>query len=336
MSLIQYDYSLAGLNTFGLKVRAARFAAPSSVGELEEVWAGIREGEKILLIGEGSNLLFMSDFEGIVIKPMFRGVGLIGENREEALVEAGAAENWDNWVETSLENGWYGLENLSLIPGTVGAAPVQNIGAYGRELKDFFHNLEAWDTVERRPVRLTGPECRFAYRNSIFKSTMKGRYVITGVTFRLGKQPDPQLTYGQLASAYQEAGGSGPSDLRKIIIAIRNSKLPDPQETGNAGSFFKNPLIGKSHFESLRTDFPQIPHYPDSQGRVKIPAAWLIEQAGWKGRKEGNVGTWPHQPLVIVNHGGATGKEIYGFSGRIVKDVEKRFAIRLEREVNVI
>ncbi len=336
MSLLRYSHSLASLNTFGLEVLAACFAAPSTLDELKEAGEASASMQKTLCIGEGSNLLFLNDFDGLVLKPLFTGIEILEETEEEVLVKVGAAENWDAWVEEAVSRGWYGLENLSLIPGTVGAAPVQNIGAYGLELKDRFLWLEAWDMHRGSMERLSGEQCNFGYRNSIFKNKEKGRYIITHVTFRLKKKVELQLGYGHLEKVFRESGGTTPAQLRNVIIEIRRSKLPDPEECGNAGSFFKNPIIDFSLFEKLKERYPEIPHYPDKKDRVKIPAAWLIQQSGWKGKQEGKVGTWPHQPLVIVNYGGATGQEIYDFSSRIIFSIKEKFSISLEREVNIV
>jgi UDP-N-acetylmuramate dehydrogenase len=289
-----------------------------------------------MVIGEGSNILFREDFQGLLLKPSMKGIELIEEANTQVLVKVGAAENWDNWVEYATEKGWYGLENLSLIPGSVGSAPVQNIGAYGSELKDHMAWLEAWDLEKNQPVRLEREACRFSYRNSIFKSEAQGRYIITHVAFILNKIPEFKLDYGNIETAFREAGGSTPLDLRNLIISIRKRKLPDPEQFGNAGSFFKNPLVDRSIFKCIRVDYQDVPNYPEAGNCVKIPAAWLIEKAGWKNKRIGNVGTWPNQPLVIVNYGGATGQEILDFSEKIREDVDRKFGIYLDREVNVV
>jgi len=336
MSLLKYSHSLTSLNTFGLDVKATCFAAPSTTEELKKAGEASASMRKTLCIGEGSNLLFLNDFDGMVLKPLFKGMEILEETAGEVLVKVGAAENWDMWVKEAVRRGWYGLENLSLIPGSVGASPVQNIGAYGLELKDRFAWLEAWNLERDCMERFSREQCNFGYRNSIFKGEKKGRYLITHVAFQLSKKPDLVLGYGHLEKAFKESGGTTPAQLREVIIDIRQSKLPDPEETGNAGSFFKNPVIENSLFEKLQERHPEIPHYPDKNSRVKIPAAWLIQQSGWKGRREGQVGTWPHQALVIVNYGGATGRQIYDFSARIIVSVQEQFSISLEREVNIV
>jgi len=337
MKLLQHNIPLKSLNTFGLDVSALHFANPRTLEALIEVLSGHDpSGLPLLVIGEGSNILFTGNYEGLIVRPEFRGIEVLEENDDEVIVAVGAGENWDEWVETAVENGWYGLENLSLIPGSVGSAPVQNIGAYGIELKDRMEYLEAYDIREKRTVRLNGRACEFGYRYSIFKGKCAGRYIITTVVFRLGKQHVLNLDYGNVREVFEEHRGSTLKDLRETIIRIRRSKLPDPVEYGNAGSFFKNPVVGNPIFKCIRVNHKEMPHYPVEGNQVKIPAAWLIEQAGWKGRKVGNVGTWPSQPLVIVNYGGATGQEIFSFSERIREDVEKQFDILLEREVNVV
>jgi UDP-N-acetylmuramate dehydrogenase len=289
-----------------------------------------------LVIGEGSNLLFTEDFQGLVLNPCMTGVELLEDDGSRLVVKVGAAENWDSWVQHATEKGWYGLENLSLIPGSVGSAPVQNIGAYGTELKDHFAWLDAWDLEQKKLVRMNGKDCRFGYRDSIFKSGQKGRYIITHVAFSLSRTPHLNLGYGNLETAFARAGGSTPLDLRNVVIKVRNQKLPDPSKTGNAGSFFKNPLVDRTIFKCIRVEHQDVPHYPDTDNQVKIPAAWLIEKSGWKGKRTGNVGTWPTQPLVIVNYGGATGSEILEFSEQIREDVDRKFGVYLEREVNVV
>lgn len=337
MSIMLRDHPLKNYNSFGVDVKSSYFASPDSMDDLLATFDQYDYDRlPFIVLGEGSNMLFTRDYEGLVIKPAMKGIDQIEENDSEVLIKVGAGENWDDWVDTACSNGWFGLENLSLIPGSVGSSPVQNIGAYGVEVKDFFESLEAWDLKEKKNVNFNRKACQFGYRNSIFKKEARGRYLITSVTFRLSKTPDLKLNYGRLAEAFQEAGGSTPPDLRQVVINIRNQKLPDPDDTGNAGSFFKNPVLDRTIYKCIRVDHPDIPSYPDEDNHVKIPAAWLIEKAGWKGKRIGNVGTWPSQALVIVNHGQASGKEILDFSKQIQAGVEKTFGISLEREVNVI
>lgn len=336
MAQILYRHSLCKLNSFGVDVVAEKFTAPANLEDLEAVLETLLVGEDFLILGEGSNILFRDDFPGTIVRPLIEGLDVLKEDENTVVVKVGAGENWDNWVKTSLERGWSGLENLSLIPGSVGSSPVQNIGAYGVELKDHFLWLEAWDMLERKLVRLEKEKCKFAYRNSLFKSDAKGRYIITHVTFILNKTPTLNLSYGNIETLFQESGGADPHDLRDIIIAVRKSKLPDHKLKGNAGSFFKNPVIEASAFNALKERLGEVPSYPAPENKVKVPAAWLIDHAGWKGRRLGNVGTWPSQPLVIVNYGGATGQEIYDFSEKILEDINSKMGILLEREVNVI
>lgn len=334
---VHQNCPLKELNTFGLEARARHYARPTDVNALSELFKdnGLRQ-MPLLVLGEGSNILFRNNFDGLVIQAGMKGVERIDENEEEVVVKVGASENWDHWVKYSIEQGWYGLENLSLIPGSVGSSPVQNIGAYGVELKDRFEWLEAWDLQENQLVKLDHKDCGFGYRNSIFKREAPGRYIITHVAFRLSKKPELQLDYGNVSDEFMKAKGSSPVDLREVIINIRKAKLPDPSHFGNAGSFFKNPRVDRTIYNCIRVEYPEVPFYPDNGNQMKIPAGWLIEKSGWKGKRIGNVGTWPTQALVLVNYGGATGQEIFDFSEKILEDVDHLFGISLEREVRVI
>jgi len=336
MPVIHQNYALKELNSFGVEAQSSLYARPSSLEELVDI-LGKYDYQKLpfLVMGEGSNILFTRDFEGLIISPDFKGIDLLEEGESDVLVKVGAGENWDHWVETATAKGWFGLENLSLIPGSVGSSPVQNIGAYGVELKDHFEWLEAWDLQENKLVKMDRKSCQFAYRSSVFKFSARGRFIITAVCFRLSKSPSLTLNYGHIGNAFKAAGGSSAMDLRKVVIQMREQKLPDPAKNGNAGSFFKNPVVDRTLFKCIRVDYNDIPYYPEVNNSVKIPAAWLIENSGWKGKRVGKVGTWPKQPLVIVNHGGASGTEILQFSEMIAKDVEDKFSISLEREVNV-
>lgn len=337
MAGMYHSYSLKQMNSFGIDARTSLYAEPDSVEALEKLLETYDYKEKALLIlGEGSNILFTGDYEGLILHPGMKGMEVLEEDEREVLVRVGAAENWDNWIEKANRQGWLGLENLSLIPGSVGSAPVQNIGAYGVELKDYFFGADAWDLEQKKQVHLDREACKFGYRNSLFKKEAKGRYIITHVVFRLRKKVRLQLDYGPVKDLFSKSGGKSALDLRNVIISIRRQKLPDPLEFGNAGSYFKNPLVDTTVFEDIRIDHPRIPNYPDADRQVKVPAAWLIEQSGWKGKRIGQVGTWPTQPLVIVNFGGATGQEILDFSEQLRADVDRKFGIHLEREVNVI
>ncbi len=337
MTDISQHQSLKAMNTFGLDSIAAHYARCADM----EALSRLLEDESLyrmplLVLGEGSNILFRNNFEGLVLKPGTKGVDLLEEDEKEVVVKAGAVENWDRWVVHTLNQGWYGLENLSLIPGSVGSSPVQNIGAYGVELKDRFEWLEAWDLQLKQPVKLDRTSCRFGYRSSIFKEEARGRYIITHVAFRLKKKAELNLEYGSVKAEFMKTRGTSPLDLRNVIMAIRRSKLPDPDQFGNAGSFFKNPVIDRTQYKCIRVEYPDVPFHPEVENQVKIPAAWLIDRAGWKGKRIGDVGTWPNQPLVIVNYGSATGQDIFEFSEAIREDVERLFGITLEREVQVI
>ncbi len=293
--------------------------------------------QNILVLGGGSNCLFTNDFAGTILKINIQGIfSNITEKNVELRVGAGV--NWNDLINYCLEHNIGGLENLSLIPGTVGAAPVQNIGAYGAELKDYFFELSAYDIYEKKFRKLSKEECHFSYRNSLFKSEQKNRFIITEVIFHFPLKTDLNLNYGTIKEelAKENLKEYGIKDISRIVSKIRVEKLPDPSQIGNAGSFFKNPLISLDQLEGLKKNFPQIIWFPYSQKEVKVAAGWLIEQCGWKGKKVGSVGTWEKQALVIVNHGGATGKDILNFSKEIINSVKAKFEILLEPEVNII
>ena len=334
---IIHNHQLKDLNTLGVKARASFYARPPDLESLREVLEADSYSQMpLLVLGEGSNILFRNDFDGLVIQPGMKGIELVEDHKAHVVVKVGASENWDKWVSHALEKGWYGLENLSLIPGSVGSSPVQNIGAYGVELKDRLVWLEAWDLQEKKIKRLDPGACRFGYRSSIFKSEASGRYIITHVAFSLLKKPDLRLDYGNVKEEFTKSGGKTPWDLREVICSIRSAKLPDPARNGNAGSFFKNPVVDRTIYNCIRVEFPEVPFFPQQDNQMKIPAAWLIEKCGWKGKRLGNVGTWPSHALVIVNYGKATGQEIFDFSEKIIEEVEGKFGITLEREVNII
>ena len=337
MNDIHPNHHLKNLNTFGLDAKAAHYARPKDMESLSNLLENETYSQMpLLVLGEGSNILFRNNFDGLVIQPGMKGIALVEEDGEKLVVKVGASENWDKLVGYATEEGWYGLENLSMIPGSVGSSPVQNIGAYGVELKERFEWLEAWDMQLKQPVRLDQNACRFGYRSSIFKGEAKGRYIITHVALRLSRKLNLKLDYGNVKEEFTLAKGRTPLDLRNVIKAIRSEKLPDPAQYGNAGSFFKNPMVDRTIYNCIRVEYPQVPFFPNDGNQMKIPAAWLIEKSGWKGKRLGNVGTWPAQALVIVNYGGASGQEIYDFSENILQDVERIFGITLEREVNVI
>ncbi|MFO7935751.1 MAG: UDP-N-acetylmuramate dehydrogenase [Bacteroidales bacterium] len=337
MPELHHHFSLKNQNTFGIEIHAALFSRPHSLEELVSVLEKYGQDQlPLLVMGEGSNILFLEDYEGLIIRPGFGRIELLEKQNRHVLVNVGAGVNWDSWVAHTNGHGWYGLENLSLIPGSVGSAPIQNIGAYGVELQDHFAWLNAYDLVNKEVVRMKKEECEFGYRNSIFKTSARSRYLIMDVTFRLSLQPALNLGYDRVKDEFKRRNGKTPDDLRNTIISIRNSKLPDPARYGNAGSFFKNPLVDMTILKCIRAEHPDIRYQPAGNNLVKVPAAWLIEKAGWKGKRIGRVGTWPRQPLVVVNYGGANGREILDFTEQIREDVDRKFGVELEREVEII
>lgn len=289
------------------------------------------------MLGGGSNILFVNDFEGLVIHLNIKGREIIEENDKEVLIRVGAGENWHETVMYAVDNGWGGIENLSLIPGSVGAAPIQNIGAYGVELEDVFESLEAIDLETGISKTFDKKSCKFGYRDSVFKNELKGKYIITEVTLRLQKDPDVNRTYGALSEHLKEKGISDPDikDISETVISIRQSKLPDPAKIGNTGSFFKNPVISEEAFRELQKEYPEIPNYPAGD-EIKIPAAWLIDQCGWKGKQIGDAGVHKAHALVIVNYGNANGGEIIELAEKIRHSVFKKFGVKLIPEVNIV
>ncbi len=336
---IRFDASLKNLNTFGIEANARALAEFSSVDALKEILAD-NEINSLprLILGGGSNMLLTQDFNGLVLKNNFKGIECVGEDEEHYFVKAGAGENWHQFVLTTLENNWAGLENLSLIPGNVGASPMQNIGAYGVEIKDRFDHLEAFNIKTGEVETFDGPACAFGYRESVFKQKLKGKYIIISVTYKLLKTPEYKVKYGAIDNELEEMGVKELSiqAISQAVINIRNSKLPNPAELGNAGSFFKNPVITASQWERIAKSHPEIPHYPAPGNEVKLAAGWLIEKAGWKGKRVGNCGMHAKQALVLVNYGDATGKEIYDLSTEVKESVKEQFGVELEREVNII
>lgn len=336
--MIYSSVNLKSLNSFGVEVVTNQFGTFKNIEELRALLKEKGDSE-LLILGGGSNLLFTKNFNGLVIKNEIKGIDIVQEDDNRIIVKAGAGENWHEFVLKCIENNWGGIENLSLIPGNVGASPMQNIGAYGVEIKDVFHELEAFH-IESGTIKLfKHQECNFGYRESVFKNTMKGQYIILNVSFELTKKNHQiKTSYGDILNELKRNEISLPTikDVSNAIIAIRKSKLPDPKELGNAGSFFKNPIIEKSEFENLQKKHPKIPHYVINENQVKVPAGWLIEQAGWKGKKFNNFGVHNKQALVLVNYGGASGIEIYNLSTEILNDIQNKFNIKLEREVNII
>jgi len=332
------DISLKPYNTFGIDVRARFFAEALSEEDIMILAGNLREEyHPLLILGGGSNILFTKDFPGTVMKISTKGILVIKEDEDTIWVKASAGENWDELVKFCVNKGWGGLENLSAIPGNVGTSPVQNIGAYGVEMKNAFFELEAFDLESNVKRIFSKEECGFGYRESIFKLQYKGRFIILSVTFRLEKNPVLCLGYDNIMEELSllKVNHPGIADVREVICRIRSRKLPDPAVTGNAGSFFKNPVILPQQFEKLKELFPGIVSYLQD-GKIKLAAAWMIEQCGWKGKRIGNAGVHPTQPLVLVNHGNATGLEILNLSKEIQKSVFERFGVTLEREVNII
>ncbi len=338
---IQENISLKRYNTFGIDVNAKQFAIFSQLADLEELLHGLTpstgQALPLLILGGGSNVLFTGNFNRLVLKNNLLGIELVREDNQYYYVKAGAGENWHGLVMHCINQGYAGLENLSLIPGCAGASPMQNIGAYGVEIKDVFECLEAYHIYEKTTVQFNLGDCRFGYRESVFKSTYKGQFVILNVTFKLRKQPVYHTAYGAIEQELEKMGLQT-LDIKAIsqaVINIRSSKLPNPADIGNAGSFFKNPQIPAEQYSLLKQQYPNIPGYPAEDGFVKVAAGWLIEQCGWKGYRHGDAGVHAKQALVLVNYGKATGTELFGLSTKIINSVEATFGITLEREVNV-
>jgi UDP-N-acetylmuramate dehydrogenase len=368
------NHPLKAYNSFGIKVYAQKFIKVTAVDELVELLKEHSDGyRKLYILGDGSNILFTGDFDGTIVKLSNRGIEVLKEDDEEVHLRVAAGEDWDGLVEFCVNNGWGGLENLSGIPGQVGSSPIQNIGAYGSELKDHFISLEAVNKCSGEPIKYTTEDCRFGYRDSIFKRALRGRVVITHVVFRLSKKPVFNLSYRALSNKLGRLSSEeiNLKKIREAVLEIRASKLPDPKVIGNAGSFFKNPVVSTSLLEELKERFPGIVYYESSQFPVpssqfpvpssqfpvpssqsnyellpancelrtanyKLAAGWLIEQAGWKGYREGDAGVHKDQALVLVNYGKATGREILDLSKKIQRSVNEMFGIELEKEVNVV
>ncbi len=330
------NISLKAYNTFGIDVRAKEFISVNTRNELKEI---VSKSEDFFILSGGSNLLLTRDIDKLVIHLNLKGKEVLKENERSVYVKVQAGENWHEFVVWCLEHDFGGVENLSLIPGNVGTAPMQNIGAYGVELKDFMHELEALEIQSGKIVTFKNKDCQFGYRDSIFKNHAKGKYIITSVTYKLTKHNHKLNTsYGAIQSELEKNGVKNPTikDISKAVIAIRQSKLPDPREIGNSGSFFKNPVISKHQFRQLQHKHPKVPYYIVSETEVKVPAGWLVEQCGFKGRRWGDAGVHKKQALVLVNYGNATGLQIFELSQKIQKEVKERFQIDLEAEVNII
>lgn len=332
------NFSLKPFNTFGIDVKARYFNSFGSQSELEENLQAKKPDQTLLILGGGSNILLSEDINGLVLKNDIRGIDIITEDEHYVYVKAGAGENWHAFVQYCLQHNLAGVENLSLIPGNVGASPMQNIGAYGVEIKDVFYDLEAYHIKEEKCFTFSLNDCEFGYRDSIFKKRFKDQFVILSVTYRLRKQPIFHTQYGAIEKELESMGLIKLSiqAISQAVINIRTSKLPDPAVIGNAGSFFKNPSISHEQFSTLNENFPNVVAYPNHDGTFKIAAGWLIEQCGWKGVRKGDAGCHPKQALVLVNYGNATGREIYALSQEILESVQEKFRIMLEREVNII
>ena len=330
------NIDLKPFNTFGLPSSARYFAKISSVDELSNL--NMKQNIPVLVLGGGSNILFKGPVNGYVLKNEIRGIEVIGEDDEHVFIRVGAGENWHGFVEYCINHQYAGVENLALIPGLTGASPMQNIGAYGVEIKEVFHELEAWHLEERAIHKFSKQDCQFGYRESVFKRKYKGQYLITNITYRLNKRPEFHTSYGAIQQELDRMGVHELS-IRAIadaVIHIRRSKLPDPSVIGNAGSFFKNPEISETQFAQIKKEHPGIIGYPMAQGTVKLAAGWMIEDAGWKGFRRGDAGVHQKQALVLVNYGNANGDEIYQLSEEIIASINNKFGVTLEREVNII
>jgi UDP-N-acetylmuramate dehydrogenase len=335
--MLHQNFSLQPYNSFGIKAMAKQFAVFNHIDQLPTLLNQKTPNDPLLILGGGSNVLFTKDFDGCVLKNEIMGVEQVAEDEDFYYVRVGAGENWHQFVLHCLQQHWAGVENLSLIPGNVGAGPMQNIGAYGVELKDVFHELRAFHLQHHVLQTFDLAACAFGYRESVFKKTLKNQFCIVDVTFKLRKTPVLNTSYGAIAKELEKMGVQTPSiqNISQAVINIRSSKLPDPKQIGNAGSFFKNPTVSNLVFLDLLQQYPQMPNYPQANGQVKLAAGWLIEQCGWKGYRKGDAGCHSQQALVLVNHGQATGNEIAELSDAIIQSVNKKFNIELEKEVNL-
>ncbi len=334
------DYSLKAFNSFQMDVQARFFAAFQThemMQELLEQYQGL-PAMPMHILGGGSNILFTKDVDGLILRNALKGIELVDEDADHYYVKAMAGENWHEFVCYCIEQGYAGLENLSLIPGSVGASPMQNIGAYGVEIKDVFHSLEAWHINEKHNEIFYLKDCEFGYRESVFKEKYRNRFIITSVTYKLNKKPVFHTSYGAITQELEKMGVQelSISSIAKAVVNIRRSKLPDPEKLGNAGSFFKNPSISTRHFKRLQETFPGIVGYRVNESKIKLAAGWLIEQCGWKGYRKGDAGCHEQQALVLVNYGKAKGTDIYLLSTEIMESVYKKFGVKLDREVNII
>lgn len=330
-----HQISLRTRNSFGVDQQAARLIEFETPEDLRTLFAaGIPE--KWTVLAGGNNILFTRDYDGVLLTPVARGITLLSDDGDEVRVRADAGVEWDDLVEWAVGRGLWGIENLSLIPGKAGAAPVQNIGAYGCEAKDAIRRVEMYCVETGAMLTLDAAHCGFGYRESVFKHDLKGRAIITAVEIALTHTPRPRLGYGDVEREVEARGGATLRNIREAICAIRRAKLPDPAVLGNAGSFFKNPVVGAAVAERLLAEYPDMPHYPAPEGRVKLAAGWLIDRAGMKGRRKGAVGVHERQALVLVNHGGATGGEVIAFAHEVQERVRGKFGIEIDTEVNIL
>lgn len=334
------NVSLKSLNTFGIDVKADYYTEVNSITDAQVLLNSPQaQHQPYFILGGGSNILFTQNVSGLLIRMLIPGIQVLREDAEHVWLKIGAGENWHQLVLHCVANNWGGIENLSLIPGTVGAAPIQNIGAYGVELKDVLEEVHTLRIADATLHVFTNNDCHFGYRNSIFKNSHKNQYIVCAVVLRLTKNPVLNLSYSAVADTVEKLHPGVTPSLRAVsdaVIHIRRTKLPDPNEIGNAGSFFKNPEISQHQFNNLQQQYPDMPHYSLSSEQVKIPAGWLIEQCGWKGKRLGNVGIYPNQALVIVNHGNATGEEVKQLAQQIQNSVYEKFAIEIIPEVNIV
>lgn len=330
-----HQISLRGRNSFGVEQRAARLLEFETPEDLRTLFAA-RIPQRWTVLAGGNNILFTQDYDGLLVTPVARQIAQLSDDGETACIRVDAGVEWDDLVEWAVGRGLWGIENLSLIPGKAGAAPVQNIGAYGCEAKDVIERVEMYCVETGTILTLDAEHCGFGYRESVFKHDLKGRVIITAIEIRLSHTPRPKLGYGDVEREVEARGGTTLRNIREAICAIRRAKLPDPAVLGNAGSFFKNPVVDAATAERLLAEYADMPHYPAPDGRVKLAAGWLIDRAGMKGRREGPVGIHERQALVIVNHGGATGGEVIAFARKVQETVREKFGIAIDTEVNIL
>lgn len=336
--MIEHNISLKPYNTFGIDVKAKSFGRFGSLDELKDLLRNRDKETPLFILGGGSNILLTKDLPFFVLKNEISGIEIVNETETHVVVKVGSGVEWHAFVRYTVEKGWGGIENMSLIPGSVGASPMQNIGAYGAEIKDTFVSLEALHIDSLEVHTFNREQCQFGYRESVFKRALKDQYVIISVSYQLSKNPVVNTTYGAIQSEIEVMGVSEITvdTVSQAVMNIRRSKLPDPKVLGNAGSFFKNPVVPREVLEQIAVNYPDVPHYPQENGEEKLAAGWLIEKAGWKGKRTGNCGVHEKQALVLVNYGGSTGCEIFDLSTSIIEDIRTKFGVTLEREVNIL